>query len=222
MDVVPSTPNFRDALPLGIAFSFAPHSATYAVFPADAGEALSVLQEFQPFFDNERIEKVGHDLKQQASLLRWHGMELRGTLMDVGLAHSMKEPELRHGISYLANLYLGYTPEPNPTSDRLPEWAWWARCCSASTMTPGCSNTLGFARVSPTRRVATLSNSSRPTGRTRWPDIHVVKVAQFQDVLVGVDGVSDRRVAYRLEHRLALIYNLRRRHFSSIHAGGLR
>src|SRR5262249_39701227 len=73
MDIVPSTTNFRDALPLGIAFSVATHSATYAAFPAESAEALAVLEEFRPFFENDSIEKVGHDLKPQASLLRWHG-----------------------------------------------------------------------------------------------------------------------------------------------------
>ena len=102
--------NPREALPLGIAFSFAPHSAYYVVFPTDPREALAVLEEFRPVFENEEIEKIGHHLKYDATLLRWHGIELRGKLMDTLMAHSMKEPEMRHGLDYLSKLYLGYIP----------------------------------------------------------------------------------------------------------------
>ena len=35
------------------------------------------------------------------------------------LAHSMKEPEMRHGLDYLAKLYLNY--KPIPTSDLIGE-----------------------------------------------------------------------------------------------------
>jgi DNA polymerase-1 len=51
------------------------------------------------------------------TLLKWHGVEVRGKLFDTMLAHSMKEPEMQHGLDYLAKLYLGY--EPIPTSDLL-------------------------------------------------------------------------------------------------------
>ena len=107
----------RIALPLGIAFSFEAHKAYYVVCPPDSEAALEVLREFQPFFENESIELVGHNLKYDVTLLKWHGVEVRGKLMDTMLAHSMKEPEMNHGLDYLAKLYLGY--RPIPTSDLI-------------------------------------------------------------------------------------------------------
>ncbi len=107
----------RRALPLGVAFSYRPHAAYYVVCPPDRAAALQVLNEFRPVFDDEQIEKVGHNLKYDITLLRWHGIGVRGTLMDTMLAHSMKEPEMRHGLDYLAKLYLGY--RPIPTSDLI-------------------------------------------------------------------------------------------------------
>ena len=104
--------NPREALPLGIAFSFEPHKAYYVVCPEDATEAAKVLDQFRPVFESESIEKVGHNLKYDVSLLKWHGIEVAGVLFDTMLAHSMKEPEMRHGLDYLAKLYLGYTPIP--------------------------------------------------------------------------------------------------------------
>ena len=67
-----------------------------------------MLEEFRPVFENESIEKIGHNLKYDVSLLKWNGIDVHGTLMDTMLAHSMKEPEMSHGLDYLAKLYLGY------------------------------------------------------------------------------------------------------------------
>ncbi len=102
----------RTAFPLGIAFAFQPHQAYYVVCPDDARQAQAVLEEFLPLFENVDIEKVGHNLKYDISLLKWHGIEIQGKLMDTMLAHSMKEPEMSHGLDYLAKLYLGYRPIP--------------------------------------------------------------------------------------------------------------
>lgn len=112
----------RTALPLGISFSIKPHEAWYVVCDTEqrAGEQNTepgtdvpgspVVEEFRPFFENETIRKVGHNLKYDITLLKWNGIETRGELMDTMLAHSMKEPEMRHGLDYLAELYLAYKP----------------------------------------------------------------------------------------------------------------
>ena len=109
--------NPRTALPLGIAFSCEPHKAYYVLCDQDEGKAQMVLEEFRPLFENPEIEKIGHNLKYDVTLLKWHGIEVAGTLMDTMLAHSMKEPEMNHGLDYLSKLYLGY--RPIPTTDLL-------------------------------------------------------------------------------------------------------
>jgi DNA polymerase-1 len=103
----------RKALPLGIAFSFEPHRAFYVVCPDNPSEALAVIEEFRDLLEDEKIAKLGHNLKYDITLLKWHaGIEVAGELFDTMLAHSMKEPEMRHGLDYLSKLYLGYTPIP--------------------------------------------------------------------------------------------------------------
>ena len=102
----------RRALPLGIAFCFQPHRAFYVVCPDDQDEALAVIEEFRGIFEDESIAKTGHNLKYDVTLLKWHGFDVRGELFDTMLAHSMKEPEMRHGLDYLSRLYLGYKPIP--------------------------------------------------------------------------------------------------------------
>ncbi len=111
--------NAREAFPLGLAFSFKPHTGYYVVCPDDAEEAQAVLEEFRSVFESDSIAKIGHNLKYDVTLLKWHGIEVRGELFDTMLAHSMKEPEMRHGLDYLSKLYLGY--KPIPTSDLIGE-----------------------------------------------------------------------------------------------------
>ena len=107
----------RTAFPLGISFSFEKHKACYVVIPDEEEMALAVLGEFRSVFENGKIAKVGHNLKYDITLLKWHGVEVHGELLDTMLAHSMKEPEMKHGLDYLAKLYLGY--RPIPTSDLI-------------------------------------------------------------------------------------------------------
>ncbi len=102
----------RSALPLGIAFAFKKSEAYYVVCPDDLQQAQAILSEFRTIFESEQIAKVGHNLKYDLTLLKWHGIEVRGALFDTMLAHSMKEPEMRHGLDYLAKLYLNYKPIP--------------------------------------------------------------------------------------------------------------
>lgn len=109
----------RTAQPLGIAFSWEPHTGFYVVCPEDLPGTLKVIDQFRPLFENEQIRKVGHNLKYDLSILKWNGFEVKGPLLDTMLAHSMKEPEMRHGLDYLANLYLGY--RPISTSDLIGE-----------------------------------------------------------------------------------------------------
>ena len=102
----------RTAAPVGIAFCFKPQFAYFVPCPEDPSAALQILEEFRAVFEDSRIEKIGHNLKFDMTLLRWHGIHVRGPLFDTMLAHSMKEPEMSHGLDYLSKLYLGYTPIP--------------------------------------------------------------------------------------------------------------
>ena len=100
----------RQATPLGVAFAIKPRQAWYVECGVDQQAAKSVLEEFRPLFENPAIRKIGHNLKYDLTLLKWQGIEVRGELLDTMLAHSMKEPEMNHGLDYLSKLYLGYRP----------------------------------------------------------------------------------------------------------------
>jgi DNA polymerase-1 len=102
----------RQARLIGIAFSFQAHTGYYVALPANEAEAAAILEEFRPVLEDGKIEKVGHNLKFDLSVLKWHGLSVRGKLFDTMIAHSLVEPDLRHGMDYLSEVYLGYTPVP--------------------------------------------------------------------------------------------------------------
>ncbi len=102
----------KQAKLVGLSFSFAAHTGHYVPIPQDTDAARKVLEEFRAVLEDERIEKVGHNLKFDLSVLKWQGFAVRGKLFDTMIAHSLVEPEQRHGMDYLAEVYLGYTPVP--------------------------------------------------------------------------------------------------------------
>jgi DNA polymerase-1 len=106
----------------GLAFCVAPHAGWFVSLPSDAGKAATMLSEFRPLLEDERIEKVGHDLKFTLSALKWNGFSVRGKLFDVMLAHALIEPDFRHTLEFLAEVHLGYTPaSPDHTAGSQSE-----------------------------------------------------------------------------------------------------
>ena len=95
--------DLRQATLRGLAFSSAPHTATYC--PGDE----EILKIFRPLLENAAIEKVGHDLKSSFTVLKWHGLTPKGKLFDTALVHSLVEPDMRHNLAHLAETHLGYS-----------------------------------------------------------------------------------------------------------------
>ncbi len=95
---------------VGFSFAYKPHEAWYVPVPADRKQAQALVDFFKPFFENEKIEKVGQNLKYDIIVLKNYGVNLNGPLFDTMLAHYLLEPEHRHGMNYLAEAFLDYTP----------------------------------------------------------------------------------------------------------------
>ena len=102
----------RDTALVGIAFSWKAHEGWFVLFPRDKSQAAAVLEEFRPLLTASGIEKAGHNLKFDLSVLLALGLEVAGPFFDSMLAHSLIEPDQRHGMDYLAESMLGYTPVP--------------------------------------------------------------------------------------------------------------
>jgi DNA polymerase-1 len=102
----------RDTQIVGIAFSWQMHEGWFVLFPREKAAAKVVLEEFHALLMQEGVEKIGHNLKFDLSVLLAHGVEVRGPYFDSMLAHSLIDPDQRHGMDYLAESYLHYTPVP--------------------------------------------------------------------------------------------------------------
>ncbi len=105
----------RDTRIVGIAFSTEKHTGQFVLFPRAPKEAAAVLEEFRSLLTHPDIEKIGHNLKFDLSVLLAHGLEVTGPFFDSMLAHALIEPEQRHGMDFLAETYLSYTPVPIST-----------------------------------------------------------------------------------------------------------
>ena len=93
---------------VGLSFCYAEGEAYYVSLPEDKAESKEVLREFKAFFENDRIEKIGQNMKFDLLMLWQYGIELQGKLFDTMIAHYLVQPELRHGMDYLAEIYLNY------------------------------------------------------------------------------------------------------------------
>lgn len=93
---------------VGLSFCFAKGEAYFVTLPENKLEAKEVVHEFKSIFQNEAIEKIGQNIKFDLLMLAQYGVELKGKLFDTMIAHYLIQPELRHGMDYLAEIYLKY------------------------------------------------------------------------------------------------------------------
>ncbi|MGI6794390.1 DNA polymerase I [Bacteroides sp. KG68] len=93
---------------VGMSFSDAENRAYYIPVPANHEEALKIVNELRPVYENERSMKVGQNIKYDMIVLWNYGVCVKGPLFDTMLAHYVLQPELRHNMDYLAEIYLHY------------------------------------------------------------------------------------------------------------------
>lgn len=97
-----------DAELVGMSFSTTENQAFYIPVPPDRKEATKIVNEFRSVFENEHSLKVGQNIKYDMLVLQNYGVEVRGKLFDTMVAHYVLQPELRHNMDYLAEIYLHY------------------------------------------------------------------------------------------------------------------
>ena len=97
-----------DAELVGISLAVKEGEAFYIPMPADREKTMSRLEILREIFENSGSEKVGQNIKYDITVLGNYGIEVRGKLFDTMIAHYVLQPELFHGMDYLAEIYLGY------------------------------------------------------------------------------------------------------------------
>lgn len=94
---------------VGLSFSIQPGEAWYVAMPATRDETIEVINEFNPFWKNCQILKIGQNLKFDILMLHYHGIEVTGPLFDTMIAHYLIEPDQKHNLDDLALQYLNYS-----------------------------------------------------------------------------------------------------------------
>ncbi|KKB57991.1 DNA polymerase I [Parabacteroides gordonii] len=97
---------------VGMSFAVKENEAWYVPVPADAEEAAKVIAHFSPALQNPQSLKIGQNIKFDILVLRKYGVRVAGSLFDTMIAHYLLNPELRHGMDYLADTYLKYKTIP--------------------------------------------------------------------------------------------------------------
>lgn len=93
---------------VGMSFSFAENQAFYVPVSSNRNEAQKLVDKFKPVFENEHSLKVGQNIKYDMLVLANYGIEVKGPMFDTMIAHYVLQPELHHGMDYLAEVYLKY------------------------------------------------------------------------------------------------------------------
>ncbi len=93
---------------VGLSFSVKPHEAFYVPIPENQVDAQSIVDKFKIVFEDSAIEKTGQNLKFDILVLQNYGVQVSGKLFDTMIAHYLINPELRHGMDYLAEILLNY------------------------------------------------------------------------------------------------------------------
>lgn len=93
---------------VGLSFACREFEAYYVPIPPEREEALKILQILKPAYEDPKILKIGQNIKYDLNMLAAYGIRLSGPMFDTMLAHYVLQPELRHNMDYLAEIYLHY------------------------------------------------------------------------------------------------------------------
>ena len=108
LDTETTSTSAIDAELVGLSFAVKEFEAFYVPVPAEREEALKIVNIFKPLYENPKILKVGQNLKYDLEVLRNYNVQLQGPMWDTMIAHYLIQPELRHNMDFMAEVYLKY------------------------------------------------------------------------------------------------------------------
>jgi DNA polymerase I len=100
--------NSIEAELVGMSFSWETGLAWYVPVPANKSETLEILESFREIFENNDSIKVGQNLKYDFQVLATYGINVNGGIFDTMIAHYLLQPERKHNLDFLSEVYLGY------------------------------------------------------------------------------------------------------------------
>ena len=108
LDTETTSTSSIDAELVGLSFAVKEFEAFYVPIPAEREKALQIVNIFKTVYENPKILKVGQNLKYDLEVLRNYNIQLQGPMWDTMIAHYLIQPELRHNMDYMAEIYLNY------------------------------------------------------------------------------------------------------------------
>ena len=108
LDTETTSTNAIEAQLVGLSFAIEEKKAYYVPVPEQADEAQNIVNRFKPIYENPNTLKVGQNIKYDLEVLRSYGVALQGPLFDTMVAHYLLQPELRHNMDFMAEVYLNY------------------------------------------------------------------------------------------------------------------
>ena len=89
---------------IGISFCWEQNKAYYLSFAEDFK-----TEQIKSFFENEKIEKISDNIKNDIKILNQYNIKINGEIFDTTLAHYIINPDTNHSIDQLSETYLNYS-----------------------------------------------------------------------------------------------------------------
>lgn len=108
LDTETTSTNAIEAELVGMSFAVTENEAYYVAVKPNREEALKMVNIFKPLYEDPEIVKVGQNIKYDYEVLHHYGVEIKGQMFDTMIAHYLINPELHHGMDYMAETLLNY------------------------------------------------------------------------------------------------------------------
>jgi len=107
-EIITNSSNERGIQIIGVSISYRESLAYYIPILEKNKENTVFLDILKPIFESEKQIKISCNLKYQYKCISELGISLNGNLFDTSIAHYLLNPDAKHDIEYLSNIYLGY------------------------------------------------------------------------------------------------------------------
>jgi len=107
-EIISNLSNELDFKIFGISVSYKESLAYYVPISDKNKENVLFLEILKPLFENRNQVKISHNLKNKYKILNKLGINFNGNFFDTSIAHYLLNPDSKHDIEHLSNVYFGY------------------------------------------------------------------------------------------------------------------
>jgi DNA polymerase-1 len=102
--------NPLDSELVALSFSWQKGEGYLIHFTGSQEETKRTLEILRPIFEDQRILKIGQNIKFDIQVLGNYGIDVKGTIFDTMIAHYLLEPDMKHNMNILSETFLKYSP----------------------------------------------------------------------------------------------------------------